>query len=255
MKVGMESESHKTPNLPQGYVRLDVGGNFYTTSLSTLTRYPNSMLYNMFTQDNIPLAQDKEGRFIIDRDGAVFRYILNFLRGGNLNLPPGFTEYDQLQEEVDFYQLDEMKELLRLWKVANLMEANRDLHSRLRSASSHFKLNVGDKEFHLRKESFTYNSALEVKVRRMTRQTPDTAVERRGSWNIDLQDGTVDCDPISFQYILNFLTKRGPYRPKNHTELENLKNAVHHFGIDDMKTLLDQQIYDVSNSSYLMLQS
>ncbi|KAJ8027101.1 BTB/POZ domain-containing protein KCTD6 [Holothuria leucospilota] len=255
----MESESHKTPNLPQGYVRLDVGGNFYTTSLSTLTRYPNSMLYNMFTQDNIPLAQDKDGRYIIDRDGAVFRYILNFLRGGNLNLPPGFTEYDQLQEEVDFYQLDEMKELLRLWKqVVNVMRADSDRLSRFRSMKSPVKVNVRDKEFHLQRNSFAERSGYNQQLLRMIKQAPVTDKRETSAFGNNecrFRDGTVDCDPTSFQYILNFLTKKGSYIPKNQVELENLKTAVHRYGLRDMKTVLDQQIYDASNNDYLMLQT
>jgi BTB/POZ domain-containing adapter for CUL3-mediated RhoA degradation protein len=60
------------------YVRLNVGGHLYMTSLSTLTRR-DSMLSAMFSGAIEPRT-DSEGFVNIDRDGALFGYILNFLR-------------------------------------------------------------------------------------------------------------------------------------------------------------------------------
>ena len=56
----------------------------------------------------IPTAQDGGGSFFIDRDGKLFRYILNFLRNDKLTLPENFAEVEQLREEVDFYQISPM---------------------------------------------------------------------------------------------------------------------------------------------------
>ncbi|XP_046731694.1 BTB/POZ domain-containing protein KCTD6a [Silurus meridionalis] len=86
-------------------VTLNVGGHLYTTSLSTLQRYPDSMLGAMFRGD-FPTAQDARGNFFIDRDGPLFRYILNFLRTSELTLPYDFKETELLRKEADFYQIE-----------------------------------------------------------------------------------------------------------------------------------------------------
>ncbi|KAL6062240.1 BTB/POZ domain-containing protein kctd14 [Balamuthia mandrillaris] len=62
-----------------GRVRLDVGGKTFTTSQSTLTRFPDSLLGKMFSGRH-PLDQDEEGRVFLDRDGKLFAYVLDFLR-------------------------------------------------------------------------------------------------------------------------------------------------------------------------------
>lgn len=60
-------------------VQLNVGGHLYTTTLSTLRRYPDSRLAELFS-GKPKLHTDAEGRFFIDRDGFHFRAILEFLR-------------------------------------------------------------------------------------------------------------------------------------------------------------------------------
>jgi hypothetical protein len=88
-------------------ISLNVGGIIYTASLATLTRYSKSMLAAMFS-GRMPLETDTNGNYFIDRDGKLFRHVLNFLRSGQLCLPKGFTELEQLKQEVDFYQLKDM---------------------------------------------------------------------------------------------------------------------------------------------------
>ncbi|KAL4647653.1 BTB/POZ domain-containing protein KCTD7-like [Arapaima gigas] len=64
-------------------ISLNVGGTHFTTCLSTLRRFEDTMLSAMFSgRHSLPL--DAEGRFFIDRDGAYFGDILNFLRSGEL---------------------------------------------------------------------------------------------------------------------------------------------------------------------------
>lgn len=53
-------------------VTLNVGGCVYSTSLSTLLRYPDSMLGAMIGGD-LPAARDAHGNYFIDRDGPLFR--------------------------------------------------------------------------------------------------------------------------------------------------------------------------------------
>ena len=44
-----------------------------------------------------------DGSFFIDRDGTHFRFILNYLRNGELILPEGATFLKELEAEAKFY--------------------------------------------------------------------------------------------------------------------------------------------------------
>jgi len=57
----------------------DVGGVFFTTTLSTLNSEPDSMLSAMFS-GRYPIEMDEDMRIFIDRDGRYFQHILNWLR-------------------------------------------------------------------------------------------------------------------------------------------------------------------------------
>ena len=86
-------------------IRLNVGGERYTTTLGTLTKFPNSMLGAMFNGKH-NAVKDENGEYFIDRDGQLFRFVLNFLRSSMLALPAGFTQLDQLHLEADFFQIE-----------------------------------------------------------------------------------------------------------------------------------------------------
>lgn len=50
---------------------------------------------------NIPIVLDTlKQHYFIDRDGKLFRYILNYLRSQRLIVPERFDEYEQLYEEA-----------------------------------------------------------------------------------------------------------------------------------------------------------
>jgi hypothetical protein len=94
-------------------VELNVGGSLYTTTRTTLTSCPNSMLGRLL-DGSLPAACDQHGRVFIDRDGLLFRHVLNFLRDKQLSLPENFADYVQLQSEADFYGIEEMLNILNL---------------------------------------------------------------------------------------------------------------------------------------------
>ncbi|XP_031724850.1 BTB/POZ domain-containing protein KCTD7 isoform X1 [Anarrhichthys ocellatus] len=93
--------------LPDCYTRfpevisLNVGGTYFTTRLSTLRRYEDTMLAAMFSgRHHIP--RDAEGRYFIDRDGTYFADILNFLREGEL---PHRDRVRAVHREAQYYAL------------------------------------------------------------------------------------------------------------------------------------------------------
>lgn len=92
-------------------VDLNVGGQLYTTSLPTLSKDPQSILHAMFNgSQRVP--KDSRGRYFIDRDGVLFRYILDFLRNFRLTLPDGFAEVDRLLVEAEHFKITAMQEAL-----------------------------------------------------------------------------------------------------------------------------------------------
>ncbi|XP_036407551.1 BTB/POZ domain-containing protein KCTD8-like isoform X5 [Megalops cyprinoides] len=90
-------------------VELNVGGQVYVTRLSTLVSVPDTTLHAMFARrPPRELPRDSRGRFFIDRDGFLFRYVLDFLRDRQLVLPEHFPEKERLQREAEHYQLGEL---------------------------------------------------------------------------------------------------------------------------------------------------
>lgn len=90
-------------------IELNVGGQVYVTRYKTLIAVPDSLLWTMFSKKTPrELARDSKGRFFLDRDGFLFRYILDYLRDLNLVLPDYFPEKSRLQREADFFQLRDL---------------------------------------------------------------------------------------------------------------------------------------------------
>jgi len=99
------SAVHKSVESCMEWVKLNVGGQlFYTSRTTLLNREPESMLARMFDPDsNIrPSCVDQTGAFLIDRDPKYFTPILNFLRTGNLILDPDVNPNGVL-EEANFF--------------------------------------------------------------------------------------------------------------------------------------------------------
>lgn len=123
-------------------IELNVGGVVYATTRATLISEPNSLLFDIFSQRRylstishakenffqnkspspgaesktsqsqiasephaISLSRDFRGRLFIDRDGVLFRFVLDYLRNGKLVLPDCFLEANRLRQEAEFYRL------------------------------------------------------------------------------------------------------------------------------------------------------
>ncbi|KAJ8002860.1 hypothetical protein DPEC_G00163350 [Dallia pectoralis] len=98
-------------------VHIDVGGHMYTSSLGTLTKYPESRISRLFNGTEPIVLDSLKQHYFIDRDGDIFRYILSFLRTCKLLLPEDFKDFPQLYEEARFYQLTPMVRELDRWQT------------------------------------------------------------------------------------------------------------------------------------------
>uniref|UniRef100_A0A8C3YAQ0 Potassium channel tetramerization domain containing 14 n=1 Tax=Catagonus wagneri TaxID=51154 RepID=A0A8C3YAQ0_9CETA len=88
-------------------VELNVGGEFYTTTLGTLRKIPGSKLAEMFSS-SAKACTDAEGRFFIDRHGTYFGPILEYLRSGQLpeqHIP-------EVYREAQYYEIEPLVKLL-----------------------------------------------------------------------------------------------------------------------------------------------
>jgi len=78
--------------------------------------YPESRLAKMFN-GSVPIILDSlKQHYFIDRDGNMFRHVLNFLRTSTLVIPEDFDEVDLLLEEARFFELSAMVRALNEYK-------------------------------------------------------------------------------------------------------------------------------------------
>lgn len=110
-------------------VELNVGGINYTTTLTTLNKLPHSKLCQTIKEllennsDNSSkldavLYQADTNKVFIDRDGALFRFVLDFLRQPDrFILPENFYEVDRLTCEAEYYGLDGLTNILKSGKT------------------------------------------------------------------------------------------------------------------------------------------
>ena len=74
---------------------------------------PGSMLHAMFS-GRFDTKPSEDGTYFIDRDGTHFRYILNYLRTGQLTVPKDETIRDELLAEAEFYQVEGIIKALKV---------------------------------------------------------------------------------------------------------------------------------------------
>ena len=97
---------------------MNVGGQKFITSLTTLQKEPDSMLGIMFSGRHKIIKQE-DGSVFIDRDGTHFGIILNFLRGNIKSLdqlPDDKLTLSDISVEAEFYQLTKLIEIINQGK-------------------------------------------------------------------------------------------------------------------------------------------
>ncbi|MBN3303500.1 KCNRG protein, partial [Amia calva] len=95
----------------QEIITLNVGGETFTTLVSTLNKYPEARLARMLDGSD-PEFRVGNGHYFVDRDGTLFKHILDYIRNGQLSLPADFFDYPGLIREAEFYGLPKLAELL-----------------------------------------------------------------------------------------------------------------------------------------------
>ena len=74
---------------------------------------PGSMLQAMFSEE-FDSKPSEDGSYFIDRDGTHFRYILNYLRTGQLIVPKDEIIREELLAEAEFYQVEGIIKALKV---------------------------------------------------------------------------------------------------------------------------------------------
>lgn len=100
------------------FVELNVGGEIFPSSASTLRRAPffDSLLQQ--AEDGVAVSSswtiDEAGRYFIDRSGDLFKYILDYLRTSQWPVHDRMQDQafvDMLRDEAIFYGLDSQDQL------------------------------------------------------------------------------------------------------------------------------------------------
>ncbi|KAM8903509.1 BTB/POZ domain-containing protein KCTD14 isoform 2-T2 [Spinachia spinachia] len=88
-------------------VQLNVGGQMFSTSVSTLRKHPESKLAELLSRP--PRARgDTQGRFFIDRDGTHFGAVLEYLRSDRLPA----ENIQEVHREAVYYNIQPLIKLL-----------------------------------------------------------------------------------------------------------------------------------------------
>ncbi|GAX25732.1 hypothetical protein FisN_14Lh052 [Fistulifera solaris] len=84
-------------------ISVDVGGTMYEISWDTLARCEGSKLANLITEQWKGAAID--GSILIDRDGELFEYVLDYLQTNTVFLPRAVTRI-ALEKEFKYYGIE-----------------------------------------------------------------------------------------------------------------------------------------------------
>ncbi|CAF4534125.1 unnamed protein product, partial [Rotaria sp. Silwood2] len=120
-------------------IELNVGGVTYATTISTLQQAePDSPLATITSinssETRTIFGRDNKNRIFIDRDGVLFRYVLDYLRNKKLSLPENFSERDRLRLEADYYRLPNMSRALGPYLHTTATTNSIDLNSSFSSS-------------------------------------------------------------------------------------------------------------------------
>ncbi|XP_071953086.1 BTB/POZ domain-containing protein KCTD19-like [Antedon mediterranea] len=220
-------------------LNLNVGGHFYTTTRSTLTRYPNSMLGLMFSSDSSlpPARRDDNNRYYIDGDGPTFRHILNFLRRSKLILPHEFNDWDMLTAEADFYQIPELIQLI--------VERSKQVEVHSSATDELLNLNIGGHFYTTTRATLTRYPKSKLGLM-FGGHLPTARQDDSNRYYID-RDGP------TFRYILNFMRQSKLVFPHGFKDWDILIAEADFYQIPDLVKFVSE-IRKANNKSLLEVQ-
>uniref|UniRef100_A0A6J0V347 BTB/POZ domain-containing protein KCTD14 n=1 Tax=Pogona vitticeps TaxID=103695 RepID=A0A6J0V347_9SAUR len=120
-------------------IELNVGGEIFMTTLSTLKKYPGSKLAEMFASGQPKLRTDAKGRYFIDRPGTYFKYILEYLRSSQVPM-----QYVQdVYKEALFYDIEPLiKQLEDSPQIFGELVARKQFLARVPSYTENIELMI-----------------------------------------------------------------------------------------------------------------
>jgi hypothetical protein len=117
-----KKKSHKAAAAASGLrVRFNIGGTKYEVSRSVIDKFPDSMLAKICSDtwnNNDKTGDDDDGtddesEIFIERDGERFRYVLDYMRDGSVQIPLSIPR-GQLVMDLEYYGIDYADESITL---------------------------------------------------------------------------------------------------------------------------------------------
>lgn len=208
------------------WVKINVGGQVFETSLETVTKYPSSKLAAMFQQER--------EIFTLDLDPQYFRVILSWLRYEVLSVPASL-DWILLVASAQQLGLDSLALQLRR-KVREVRREERGV--REPAMTDWLKLNVGGRMFETSRSTLT--SDCNSSLARMFE--PDSGLLHFPPVSIARDQGVykIDSSPHTFSVILNWLRYRSLVLAG--VEARDVLPAADYFCLPELRLLLERRI-------------
>jgi len=108
----METPNNNNATQKSQFVKLNVGGARYITTRSTLSGCGENFFTQMLEHNDsgkIMYEIDEEGYILIDRNGNLFEYVLDYLRNGTLICTGKMELRKRVKRELEFYGIGNLQ--------------------------------------------------------------------------------------------------------------------------------------------------
>uniref|UniRef100_A0A7E4WBZ9 BTB domain-containing protein n=1 Tax=Panagrellus redivivus TaxID=6233 RepID=A0A7E4WBZ9_PANRE len=112
------------------FVKLNVGGKKFTIARTTLCG-TDSMLKRMI-ESPLETHLDDDGHILVDRDGDVFVFIVQYLRDGKVDFPEEPSIVNRIRNEAEYFGLSKLTEVCDKYaeeNVFNIDACRRAVHT------------------------------------------------------------------------------------------------------------------------------
>jgi len=101
----LATDFYQIPGPSPDVVIINIGGQIFHTNEKTLTSIPNTYFTTLLSQP------PQNGIYFIDRNPSIFEDILDYLRDGEIYLPPEKKLLEKLKREAQFFKLVQLEEM------------------------------------------------------------------------------------------------------------------------------------------------